>query len=322
MANRLDGILKIDDLSIVHRKSGKTIVREIGLELREREILGIVGESGSGKSITVQAILRILPESLEIKGKIFFEGVDILSLSEQEMVSKIRGKKIAMIFQDPLNALNPILRIRDQLKILSKSHSIDFRKAEREILEIFNNVGIYGSERVLKSFPHQLSGGILQRVVISFILLLKPKIIIADEPTTSLDVSIQKEIIKVLNKIKEDYGVSILFITHDLLLARELCDRVMIMYSGYVLEEGDKNDIFQKPLHPYTKGLISSIPSVNSKLPNLTFIPGRVPHFLEIRKQCPFAERCGIVEEICYKEVPTLEKVSNSKVRCFLVAKD
>lgn len=310
------GILSVRDLSIIHKKTNKTIVREINFDLEQREILGIVGESGSGKSITMHSILGLTHESLEVKGRIIFEGTDLVETNQFDVV---RGSKIGIIFQDPLNALNPILRIEEQLKILCQSHNLDYSSAKKEIYEIFDRIGIHHQDRVLKSFPHQLSGGMLQRVVISFVLLLKPKVIIADEPTTSLDVSVQKEIINILKEVRDEYGISIIFITHDLLLAKDICDRVIIMYSGYIVEEGRKEEIFNNPLHPYTKGLILSVPDVNRKLENLPFIPGRVPHFLEIGLECPFANRCPLVEEVCYSDVPRLERIESRKVRCFVV---
>ncbi|MEN2998388.1 MAG: ABC transporter ATP-binding protein [Brevinematia bacterium] len=311
-------LLEVEEVEIIHKKSGRSIVREISFGLREGEILGIVGESGSGKSITMHSILGILPDSLEARGSVFFEGEDIL---DEKVVRRVRGTKIAMIFQDPLNALNPVLRIGDQLRKLSESHKLSYEDVVDRVRGIFERIGIYSWERVLKSFPHQLSGGMLQRVVIAFVLLLKPKIVIADEPTTSLDVSTQKEIIAILREIRDNENVSIIFITHDLLLAKELCDRIVIMYSGYIVEKGESKDIFGKPLHPYTRGLISSVPTVNVKPSQLSYIPGRVPHFLELGLGCPFAERCGISEEICFKELPSMRFVGNSEVRCFLAEK-
>lgn len=309
-------ILEINNLKIIHKKTNKTIVREINLELYEKEILGIVGESGSGKSITMHSIMGITPDSLYVDGEIIFEGMNI-----NNKVSSIRGRKIGMIFQDPLNALNPVLRIKDQLRILSKSHNISYEEANKEICKIFDRIGIQNQERVLKSFPHQLSGGMLQRVVIAFVLLLKPKVIIADEPTTSLDVSIQKEITKILKEIKNSFGISIIFITHDLLLANDLCDRIAIMYAGYIVEKGNNAAIFTSPIHPYTKGLISSVPTVNTKPVSLQFITGRVPHFSEISEGCPFAPRCPIVQDICHKEMPKTEYIGESQVRCFFAEK-
>lgn len=311
-------ILKVDGLRVIHRKTGRSIVRDIEFELHEEEILGVVGESGSGKSITMFSILGILPESLEVSGRIVFEGEELTRADDFE---KVRGKKIAMIFQDPLNALNPVMRIKDQLRILSKSHGIPYSDAEAEMYKILERIGIHQQDRVLKSFPHQLSGGMLQRLVIAFVLLLKPRVIIADEPTTSLDVSVQREIVNILKEIRAEYGISIIFITHDLLLAKEVCDEIGIMYSGYIVEKSTRGDIFTRPLHPYTRGLISSVPTVNFKPQLLLYIPGRVPLFSELGEGCPFAERCPIAESICRRSVPALRTIGGSQVRCFLAEK-
>lgn len=311
----MEKILEVKDLKITHKPTGKTIVREINLELHKKEILGIVGESGSGKSITMYSLLGLLPESLSVEGKIILNNQQINY--SQETLKKIRGREIGIIFQDPLNALNPILKIEDQLKLLAKSQNIPYHLAKKEIIETLDRIGIHQSERVLKSFPYQLSGGMLQRVVISLVLLLKPKIIIADEPTTSLDVTIQKEIINILKEIRESHSLSIIFITHDLLLAKEICDNLLIMYSGYIVEKGKTPEIFTTPLHPYTKGLINSVPTVNYKPQKLYYIPGRIPHFSELPAHCPFAPRCPIVEEICLSSMPKEETTNSHSVRCF-----
>lgn len=311
----MEKILEVKDLKIKHKPTEKTIVREINFELHKKEILGIVGESGSGKSITMFSLLGLLPESLDVEGKVFLNNKHINY--SVETLRKIRGKEIGIIFQDPLNALNPILKIENQLKLISQSHNIPYQQAQKEILEILERIGIHQPERVLKSFPHQLSGGMLQRVVISLVLLLKPKIIIADEPTTSLDVTIQKEIINILKEIKETYSLSIIFITHDLLLAKEICDNILIMYSGYIVEKGSTSEIFTTPLHPYTKGLIESVPTVNNKPQKLYYIPGRIPHFSELPPYCPFATRCPLVEDICLSSMPEEKIINNQKVRCF-----
>ncbi|MGC8964857.1 MAG: ABC transporter ATP-binding protein, partial [Brevinematia bacterium] len=286
-------LLEVNNLSIIHKQTGKSIVRDINFELNKGEVLGIVGESGSGKTLTSHSLLGILQESLEIRGEIIFEGIKI------EDFSKVRGRKISIIFQDPFNALNPILKIKDQIRILAKSHGVAYPLIESEFIKLLKKVEITSPIRVLNSFPHQLSGGMLQRVIIAMILLLKPLIVIADEPTTSLDVTVQKEIIKLFKSIKEEFGISLIFITHDLFLAEEICDRILIMYSGYILEEGKANTILNTPLHPYTMKLISSIPTVNEKNQKLSYIPGRVPNFLELKNGCPFADRCVFSKEIC-----------------------
>lgn len=310
----MEQILEVKDLKITHKPTNKTIVREINFILHKKEVLGIVGESGSGKSITMHSLLGLLPDALKVEGKIFLNNQEI---KLPETLQKIRGKEIGIIFQDPLNALNPILKIENQLKLLSTSHNIPFLQAKKEFIETLERTGIHHPERVLKSFPHQLSGGMLQRVVISLVLLLKPKIIIADEPTTSLDVTTQKEIINILKEIKDNYSISIIFITHDLLLAKEICDNILIMYSGYIVEKGTTNEIFNTPLHPYTKGLIDSVPTINYKPQKLYYIPGRIPHFSELPPYCPFAPRCPLVETICLSSMPEEKKVNSQKVRCF-----
>lgn len=304
-------VLEVRSLSIFHKQTARSIVRDVNFELKKGEVLGIVGESGSGKTLTSHSLLGILPDSLEVSGEILLEGDKI------EDFGKVRGEKISVIFQDPFSALNPILKVRDQIKLLAVSHGLEYIHVESEFTDLLKKVGIFSTDRVLNSFPHQLSGGMLQRVLIAMVLLLKPLIIIADEPTTSLDVTVQKEIIKLFKSLKGDFGLSMIFITHDLFLAEEICDRILIMYSGYILEDGEASKILKEPLHPYTIGLISSIPTVNEKRQELDYLPGRVPHFLELKSGCPFSERCVFSKEICKEKTPELTKVGNSRVRCF-----
>jgi oligopeptide/dipeptide ABC transporter ATP-binding protein len=306
-------LLKLSNFSIVHKETNKTIVRDISFEVHENEVVGIIGESGSGKSLTMLSILGIIPDSLKTVGEMYFEGQKI------EDPRDLRGKKISMIFQDPLTALNPVLKIIDQINLISKSNKMEYSSTLDEFKKLLISMKIQNPERVLKSFPHQLSGGMLQRVALALVLLLKPKLIIADEPTTSLDVTVQKEIIGIIKKIKTTEGKSIIFVTHDIMLAKELVDRIIVMYAGEIMEIGSTNNIIQSPLHPYTKLLIDSVPRVDSKPERLTFLQGRVPHFSEIANGCVFFNRCPIAEiGRCDISKPnTQRKYDNHLVKCF-----
>ncbi len=306
-------LLKLSNFSIIHKETNKTIVRDLSFEVYENEVVGIIGESGSGKSLTMLSILGIIPGSLEISGEIYFEGEKV------EDTKNIRGKKISMIFQDPLTALNPVLKIIDQVKLISKSNKMEFSSTLEEFKKLLFSMKIPNPERVLKSFPHQLSGGMLQRVAIALVLLLKPKLIIADEPTTSLDVTVQKEIISIIKKIKTTESKSIIFVTHDIMLAKELVDRIIVMYAGEIMEIGSTNKIIESPLHPYTKLLIDSVPKVDGKPERLAFLRGRVPHFSEITSGCVFFDRCPIAEYgKCNVSKPNIQrKYDNQLVKCF-----
>lgn len=297
-------------------------VRGVNFGLRKGETVAIVGESGCGKSVTAQAILRLNNESVGVikQGEILFEGTDLTKLSEKEM-RNIRGEKISMIFQDPMTALNPTLTIGEQLIEGMICHKRISRKEAREkALEMLELVGIPTPSLRIKQYPHQLSGGMRQRVMIAMALALRPQVLIADEPTTALDVTIQAQIMDLIQKFKEEWNTSILFITHDLGLVAEYADYVVVMYAGKVVETGTVNQIFENPKHPYTWGLLMSMPRIDQ--PNdrvLHPIVGSPPDLLHPPRACPFVARCSYGMNVCVEEMPALEEVTDQhQVACWL----
>ena len=259
-------ILKVEDLKTSFMTSSGEVqaVRGVSFEVHKGEILGIVGESGSGKSVTSMSILRLLADTARIKnGKIEFEGTDLTKVSDKQM-REIRGQKIAMVFQDPMSSLNPLIPVGKQVAEMIHVHHPEMKRDELQAatLELFREVRIPEAEKRLKSYPHEFSGGMRQRVMIAMALANHPDLLIADEPTTALDVTIQHQILKQMRSLQEEYGTSIIFITHDLGVVAELCDRVVVLYGGLVMEEAEINDLFENPLHPYTMGLLASIPGL------------------------------------------------------------
>ena len=263
----MDEILKVEGLKTSFMTSSGEVqaVRGVSFGVRKGEILGIVGESGSGKSVTSMTILRLLADTARIKeGAIRFEGKDLTKVSEKEMRA-IRGQKIAMIFQDPMSSLNPLVPVGKQVAEIMKIHHPEMKpeQLKQRTLELFEQVRIPEAAKRLRSYPHEFSGGMRQRVMIAMALANRPDLLIADEPTTALDVTIQDQILKQLRSLQREYGTSIIFITHDLGVVAELCDRVVVMYGGLIMEEAPIEEIFANPLHPYTMGLLASIPGVH-----------------------------------------------------------
>ena len=302
-------ILKVEDLKTSFMTSSGEVqaVRGVSFEVHKGEILGIVGESGSGKSVTSMSILRLLADTARIKnGKIEFEGTDLTKVSDKQM-REIRGQKIAMVFQDPMSSLNPLIPVGKQVAEMIHVHHPEMKRDELQAatLELFREVRIPEAEKRLKSYPHEFSGGMRQRVMIAMALANHPDLLIADEPTTALDVTIQHQILKQMRSLQEEYGTSIIFITHDLGVVAELCDRVVVLYGGLVMEEAEINDLFENPLHPYTMGLLASIPG-------LTKPP----------KGCPFASRCQFARNICAAECPPFVQVGSRQARCWLLQPD
>ncbi|WBW96349.1 ABC transporter ATP-binding protein [Oceanirhabdus sp. W0125-5] len=296
-------------------------VRNVSFSLREGEILGLVGESGCGKSVTSLSIMGLVPkpEGIIEGGEIIFEGTDLLKLSEKEMC-KIRGNKIAMIYQEPMTALNPVFTIEEQISEVIKIHEKVKGKVVRErVIELLNLVQIPDSEKCLKRYPHELSGGMRQRVVIAMALACSPQILIADEPTTALDVTIQAEIIEVLKDISKKMKMAIIFITHDLDVIAEIADRVVVMYGGKIVEEAYVNNFFDNPLHPYSKGLMLSRTDNINHGGRLFSIQGMVPSPYNMPRGCAFNPRCEKCKEMCKLKTPELVGLrENHKVRCWL----
>ena len=295
---------------------------DISFEVKAGETLGIVGESGCGKSVTALSILRLLPKPAGniVSGEVIFKGQDLIRLPADDM-HNIRGNRIAMIFQEPMTALNPVYRISRQLNETLALHNPEMNKAEinEASINMLKRVGIPAPERRMKEYPHQLSGGMRQRVMIAIALLCKPEILIADEPTTALDVTIQAQILQLLKDLQKETGMAIIFITHDLGVIAELCDRVVVMYGGRIIEQADILTLFDKPSHPYTRGLLNAIPRLDkSSKKVLSTIPGMVPSLFDFLPGCRFQNRCDYVQEQCTQDIPVLESDSDGhQVRCF-----
>ncbi len=296
----------------------------VDFTVRRGEVLGLVGESGCGKSVTSLSIMRLIGQpGKTIDGEIIFDGRDLLKLPEAEMV-KVRGNKIAMIFQQPQTALNPVFRVGDQIaEVLDIHRSLGKEAGWNRAIELLKMVGIPDAERRAKSFPHELSGGMAQRVMIAMGLACVPELLIADEPTTALDVTIQAQILDLIRDLRSKFEASIILITHDLGVVAEMCERVAVMYAGQIVESTDTKTLFAQPKHPYTKGLIGSIPVLGIVRDALDTIPGSVPNLINLPKGCRFAPRCQSRVDysltICTDRFPDLVPVgSNHTVRCWL----
>ncbi|MGN0752160.1 MAG: ABC transporter ATP-binding protein [Christensenellales bacterium] len=301
-------------------------VNGVSYSVEAGRTIGIVGESGSGKSVEAMSILRLLDENGWIEsGEILFDGQDITKVSVNEMC-KIRGNKISVIFQEPMTSLNPVFNVKRQLSEPFIIHQgMKKKEAEKKALEMLDAVQIPNPAAVLKQYPHQLSGGMRQRVMIAMALACKPKILIADEPTTALDVTIQAQILHLMNQLQRDNGTAIIFITHDLGVINEMADDVVVMYCGQVVEQAPASVIFTdcRQSHPYTEGLMNSIPRIEGDKGKLEPIPGAVPHPLALPKGCKFAPRCKYCTQKCIDEEPELiEVASGQKIRCFYPEKE
>lgn len=324
----MDAILQVENLTTSFLTSNGEVqaVRGVSFSVGKGEILGIVGESGSGKSVTSMSILRLLADTARIKdGSILFEGEDLTKVSKKKL-REIRGNKISMIFQDPMSSLNPLIPVGKQVSEMIKIHHPKMGKEERkaQVMELFAKVRIPEPEKRYHSFPHEFSGGMRQRVMIAMALANKPELLIADEPTTALDVTIQDQILRQLRELDKEYGASIIFITHDLGVVAELCDRVLVMYGGLIMEEARIEDIFERPGHPYTMGLLHSIPDVEQeKSERLEPIPGSPPDMTNPPAGCPFAPRCSYARKVCAGSLPDFVEVGEGhRTRCFLQYED
>jgi peptide/nickel transport system ATP-binding protein len=318
-------LLEVEDLQ-THFGTPDGVVRAVegvSLYVNAGETLGIVGESGCGKSVTAMSILRLIQEPPgKIAGAIRFEGRNLLEVSEQEM-REIRGNAISMIFQEPMTSLNPVLTVGRQIgETLQLHQGLSSRDAEKRAVEMLVLVGIPAPERRVREYPHQLSGGMRQRVMIAMALACNPKLLIADEPTTALDVTIQAQILDLMRDLKKRLGSAIMLITHDLGVVAEMCQRVVVMYAGRKVEEGAVEEIFARPMHPYTRGLLGSVPKLGSSLVDggrgkLAEITGLVPSLRQKIVGCPFAGRCPMATELCERVAPAIEiKAQNHLVAC------
>ncbi|WP_253701155.1 ABC transporter ATP-binding protein [Bacillus sp. FJAT-29814] len=319
--NKQHPLLEIRDLEVSFRTENGSlrIVHGINLSVEQGETVGIVGESGSGKSLTSLAIMGLLPypNGYISGGEINLEGRKISNLKEKEM-RKLRCNDISMIFQEPMTSLNPVYTIGEQLSEPLKQHTkLTSRQRKEKIIDMLHMVGIPRAEQIVNEYPHQLSGGMRQRVMISMAMLGEPKLLIADEPTTALDVTIQAQILDLMRRIIKEKNMSMILITHDLGVVAEICDKVAVMYAGEIVEYTDVRTLFNEPLHPYTQGLIASMPNMNERKNDLYSISGNVPRPSELPQGCHFSTRCKFVTDRCKVEAPPITTVKHP-VRCWL----
>ncbi len=306
-------LLQIRNLHI-HFHTYKSVVKAvqgINLDVKRGKTLGLVGESGCGKSVTASSVLQLLPSppAKIVSGEIFFDGEDLLEKSEKQMRG-IRGRSISMIFQDPMSSLNPVFSVGDQIKTVIRTHQKQSRGEVLEMAtEMLNLVGLPDPVDTLQKFPHELSGGMCQRIMIAMALVCKPALLIADEPTTALDVTVQAQILKLLNDLKDELDTSILLITHDVGVVAQMCQYVAVMYAGHIVEYGTTRHIFKNPRHPYTLGLMVSAPRIGKVKDHLEAIEGYVPDLGNLPLGCPFAPRCDQAKNECQQSVPGMREV-------------
>ena len=306
-------LLQVENLR-THFHTFRGVVKAVdgvSFSLDEGQVLGIVGESGSGKSVSSFSILKLIePPGVVESDKILFRGEDISKKSEKEMM-KIRGKEISMVFQDPMTSLNPLYTIEKQITEMLDLHQKQMSKQEKHArcVELLHMVGIPNPEDRLKSYPHQFSGGMRQRVIIAIALAANPKLIIADEPTTALDVTIQAQILKLMDKLVKEQDAALILITHDLAVVSQMADRIIVMYCGKIVESGSRDDVIHRPSHPYTVGLLNSIPRMGEDQDRLESIPGMVPSMLDLPQGCYFAPRCKYCQDICRTRAPENHEV-------------
>ena len=317
-----DNILEIKNMHTYFFTDNGTVksVDGVDIELERGKTLGIVGESGSGKSVTALSLMGLLTGTTGkvVEGEILLDGQDILKMSDEER-RKMRGKDIAMVFQEPMTSLNPVMKIGTQvMENITLHQNVSKEQAKQLTIDILKKTGLPRVERIVNEYPFQLSGGQRQRVMIAMALVCNPKILIADEPTTALDVTIQAQILDLMNQLKKDIGTSIIFITHDLGVVAEVCDEVVVMYCGRVVEKANVYDLFENPSHPYTEGLLASIPKMGVEVDELDSIPGNVPNPKYMPEGCKFAPRCKYATDICREKEPGFYELGNGHVsRCW-----
>ncbi|MBU5314072.1 ABC transporter ATP-binding protein [Tissierella carlieri] len=318
-------LLSLKDLKVsFFNNSGEVkVIRGVSFNLEKGEVLGVVGESGSGKSVTSMSIIKLLKGTGKItNGEIVYKGENLVGKTEKEMM-KIRGNDIAMIFQDPMTSLNPVFTVGTQISDVIRRHQgLSKIEAKNKAIEMLRMVGIPSPEERYNNYPHEFSGGMRQRAIIAMALSCEPELLIADEPTTALDVTIQAQILELLMELKEKMDTSIILITHDLGVVANTCNRVIVMYGGLIMEEGTVDDIFYNPMHPYTKGLLQSLPKKDTKeRQRLVPIRGNPPDLSKAIEGCPFAERCPYVMDICKKQQPKYYGENAHRAMCWLLDK-
>ena len=325
MAEKTDNLLEIEDLSIHFFLENGVVkaVNNLNIDLKPGETIGLVGETGAGKTTSALGIMRLVqsPPGMIVNGSVTFDGENLLDLSEADM-RKVRGRKISMIFQDPMTSLNPVIPVRDQIAEVILLHElVSAKEALEKAEEMLEKVGIRRERS--KEYPHQFSGGMRQRVGIAIALACNPKLLIADEPTTALDVTIQAQVLELMKELKVEFDTSMIMITHDLGIVAEICDKVAIMYAGTVVELADKYELFRNPKHPYTIGLFDSIPDINKDKAELKPIKGLMPDPISLPEGCPFEPRCEHAMERCKKEVPKRVNLGSEHfVNCLLFEKE
>ncbi|WMM24481.1 ABC transporter ATP-binding protein [Tissierella sp. MB52-C2] len=318
-------LLSLKDLKVsFFNNSGEVkVIRGVSFNLEKGEVLGVVGESGSGKSVTSMSIIKLLKGTGKItEGEIIYKGENLVNKTEKEMM-RIRGNDIAMIFQDPMTSLNPVFTVGSQISDVIRRHQgLSKGEAKNKAIEMLRIVGIPSPEERYNNYPHEFSGGMRQRAIIAMALSCEPELLIADEPTTALDVTIQAQILELLMELKKKMDTSIILITHDLGVVANMCSRVIVMYGGLIMEEGFVDDIFYNPMHPYTKGLLQSLPKKDSKKKQrLIPIKGNPPDLSKTIEGCPFAERCPYVMNICKRQQPEYYGENNHRAMCWLLDK-
>jgi peptide/nickel transport system ATP-binding protein len=317
-------LLRVEGLDVCYhiRDGSLPALSDVSFEVQPGEIVGVVGESGCGKSTLSSALLRLLPPNGEItSGRILLNGRDLLGLSAEEM-RQLRGSELVMIFQDPLTSLNPTFTIGTQMLDVQRAHvprgAANADALRRRAMEMLEQVGIPDVSDRMRDYPHQFSGGMRQRIMIATALMLKPALLIADEPTSALDVTLEAQILELLRRLRTTFGTAILFVSHDLGVIAQICDRVVVMYAGRAVEQADAISIFEHPRHPYTQALLAAIPSHRRRGDPLATIPGRVPSLSALPPGCKFVERCPHARTVCREHEPELKRTDSGEVRCFI----